>query len=299
MRRRTRRRGGRTRKRQIRCSPAAMGSVQGTCLQNSDVDILKTQYNLDHSDKITDTSPNVIITKLLKKQSCTSDLCLAKKIQDPTIRQSVLKTRYSPFMPRKWVTKSINEWLSSSEIINVLRQYESRYPEFRFIGPSPTDYYFMETPTQCVWRDLCQFNLGKQIAAGKTKFGIVFNIDPHDLPGSHWVALYINAISRQIKYFDSTGDEIHTDILRFAREVQEQSRHLGHEYTFDIEDDQTHPLEHQYGDTECGMYVLYFIITMLINKQDVYNSIFKNKLKRIPDKAMENLRYTLFNEPAF
>jgi len=198
-------------------------------------------------------------------------------------------------MPAKW-KKNINEWLSSTDIINVLRQYEATYPAFKFLGPSPTDYYFMETPTQCVWRDLCQFNLKQQLAQGKTKFGIVFNIDPHDLPGSHWVALFVDATKRQIRFFDSTGDEIHKDILKFALEVQRQSRALGKEYAFDLKEDQTHPLEHQYGDTECGMYVLFFIITMLRNQRDVYHEVFKNKHRKIPDKAMEKLRHTYFNE---
>jgi hypothetical protein len=198
-------------------------------------------------------------------------------------------------MPANW-KKNINEWLSSSDIVNVLRQYEATFNEFKFLGPSPTDYYFMETPTQCVWQSLCQFNLRQHLASGKRKFGIVFNIDPHDLPGSHWVAVFINADTRRIYYFDSTGDEIHKDILRFVREVQDKSREIGPEYEFDIKTSQTHPLEHQYGDTECGMYVLYFIITMLRNKRDVYQSVFKNPKRKIPDKAMERLRYEYFNE---
>ena len=283
---------------QPRCSPAANGSVPGTCLQTSDVDTLKRSYNATHEAElaVTESAPDAILSTLKKRERCDNDLCLVDKIPDQNVRQSMLRTRYSPFMPPKW-KKNINEWLSSTDIINVLRQYESKYPAFKFLGPSPTDYYFMETPTKCVWRDLCQFNLKAHIASGKTKFGVVFNIDPHDLPGSHWVALYIDATARQIYYFDSTGDEIHEDILRFAREVQQKSRALGPEYAFDEKTDQTHPLEHQYGDTECGMYVLYFIVTMLKNQQpDVYNTVFKNSKQKIPDKAMERLRHEYFNE---
>ena len=271
--------------------------MPNTCLQPSDVEALKQDYNSDHLDLVTDTAPTQIVKTLKRKQACADDLCLVDKLKDATKKQSMLKTRYSPFMPQKW-KKNINEWLSSTDIINVLRQYEATYPAFKFLGPSPTDYYFMETPTQCVWRDLCQFNLKSYLAAGKTKFGVVFNLDPHDLPGSHWVALFINATTRQIRYFDSTGEIIHKDILRFVHEVQEKSRELGQTYTFDERNDQTHPLEHQYGDTECGMYVLYFIITMLRNRRDVYHAVFKNKHLRIPDKAMERLRHQYFNERA-
>jgi len=278
-----------------RCSPLARGTIQGTCLQQADVELLKKEYNATHSDSLSETVPVQILSKLKEKQSCKDDLCLTTRVQNTAVRQSLLKTRYSPFMPANW-KKNINEWLSSSDIVNVLRQYEASFPAFKFLGPSPTDYYFMETKTQCVWQDLCHFDLQKYLADGKTKFGVVFNIDPHDLPGSHWVAVFINAKTRQIYYFDSTGDKIHKDILRFIREVQAKSRVLGQEYKFNEDTDQTHPLEHQYGDTECGMYVLYFIITMLRNQKDVYQSIFKNPSRKIPDKAMERLRYEYFNE---
>ena len=269
--------------------------MPNTCLQPSDVETLKQDYNSDHADAVTDTAPAQIVKTLKRKQACADELCLVDKLKDATKKQSMLKTRYSPFMPQKW-KKNINEWLSSTDIVNVLRQYEAKYPAFKFLGPSPTDYYFMETPTQCVWRDLCQFNLKAYLAAGKTKFGVVFNLDPHDLPGSHWVALFINATTRQIRYFDSTGEVIHKDILRFVHEVQQKARELGYDYKFDERDDQTHPLEHQYGDTECGMYVLFFIITMLRNSRDVYHAVFKNKNRKIPDKAMERLRHQYFNE---
>ena len=27
---------------------------------------------------------------------------------------------------------------------------------------------------------------------GKTKIGIIFNTDPHDKPGQHWISMFIN-----------------------------------------------------------------------------------------------------------
>ena len=60
-------------------------------------------------------------------------------------------------------------------------------------------------------------------------------------------------------------------------------------------------MEHQYENNECGMYSLYFIITMLTNKTE--KKIFKNymekidffKNKRIPDKYMHRYRKKYFN----
>ena len=61
--------------------------------------------------------------------------------------------------------------------------------------------------------------------------------------------------------------------------------------------------EHQMGDTECGMYSLFFIISMLTNtiggdeKKTFKNYIDKINFftkKRIDDKEMENLRDKYF-----
>ena len=47
--------------------------------------------------------------------------------------------------------------------------------------------------------------------------------------------------------------------------------------------------EHQKSDTECGMYVLYIIITLLTTNSLPYFT------ERVPDKEMEKLRKILFN----
>ena len=50
--------------------------------------------------------------------------------------------------------------------------------------------------------------------------------------------------------------------------------------------DSNHPLVHQHTDTECGMYCLYFIVSLLKNKHNFHYF----KKKRIPDKHVENFR---------
>jgi hypothetical protein len=60
-------------------------------------------------------------------------------------------------------------------------------------------------------------------------------------------------------------------------------------------------VQHQKGNTECGMYSLFFTITMLTGKTDDIK--FKNtrekidffKKHRIPDKHVEDLRSRYFN----
>ena len=39
---------------------------------------------------------------------------------------------------------------------------------------------------------LCEFSLKDTMQNNKTKIGIIFNLDKHNKPGSHWVAMFIN-----------------------------------------------------------------------------------------------------------
>ena len=55
--------------------------------------------------------------------------------------------------------------------------------------------------------------------------------------------------------------------------------------------DSNYRMEHQKTNTECGMYCLYFIISLLKNTHNM--NYFKNK--RIPDKHVENFRKIYFN----
>ena len=39
----------------------------------------------------------------------------------------------------------------------------------------------------------------------RRKAAIIYNLDPHYLPGSHWVALFLNFTTESAEYFDSMG----------------------------------------------------------------------------------------------
>ena len=246
--------------RRDKCAPKGKNtrSLSYSCYLPKDLLQLKNDWNVSNpQDVITSEDPKLIWQLLRqKKTGCDRESCWANK----TLKKRV----FAPAMPRSW-KKNINEWLSSDEIEDVLNQYEKMYPEFEFIGPSPTDYFVKEYGDTCVWEELCKFNLKEMIDKGKTKIGVVFNLDPHYKSGSHWVALFINTLSKAVYYFDSTGARIHKYIQRFRKEVQAQAlSQLGQEYDFDS----NFNVEHQYHNTECGMYVLFFIITMLKHDQN-------------------------------
>ena len=166
-----------------------------------------------------------------------------------------------------------------------MKQYEHAYPSFTFIGPSPIDFNKKKLFGQCVWNDLCNFELETYIKRGKNKIGIIFNTDPHYLDGSHWICLFINLEQNYIYYFDSQADATPKEITKFIKKIKSQANKL------DINlKKYKNKTDHQKTDTECGMYVLYVIIELLKN-----NKTPQNFDKRVPDKDMEYLRKVFFN----
>jgi hypothetical protein len=256
------------------CSPLYKKNKKYTCYNNNHLYQLKNKYNRTHKKKINTNNPVDIWKELDSKLTkCKKESCWAKELDVP------VDDVFAPKSPSSW-KKNKNEWLSSLEITDVLKQYEKIYPQFKYIGPSPSDYDFKEEDGQCVWPELCNFDVNK------TKYmdiGIVFNIDEHEGEGIHWVSMFIDRRKKMIYYFDSAGDKIIKNIKNFVIQVQTQNP----SYTF-VEN---HPKEHQFKDSECGMYALFFIITMLKTHNYDY---FKGKTT-FPDEKIEKLRKNYFN----
>ena len=50
-----------------------------------------------------------------------------------------------------------------------MKQYEKVYPCFEFMGPSPIDFDKRKMYGECVWEELCHFNLEDQIKKKKKR----------------------------------------------------------------------------------------------------------------------------------
>jgi hypothetical protein len=171
-----------------------------------------------------------------------------------------------------------------------MNQYEKKYNCFDFLGPSPIDYDTHKLYGECVWEELCHFNLAEQIKKGHTKFGVIFNLDPHYKGGSHWVSLFINVKKKTIFYFDSAGETIPEQIKKFVDNVIVQGHKLSVPINFKF--DQNHPVEHQYGNTECGIYSIFFIVHMLEDK--ITGHYLKTHM--LKDEYMEQFRNVFYNK---
>lgn len=286
------------------CNPNVHGRTikKNSCFTSEVLYNLRDSYNLHHpTDKIMQKDKKSIWNSFQKKMpTCSREDCWFSTIQDQHIRRKLFQMTFAPKQPTEW-KKSPSSWLSNNDILNVLKQYEKAYANFRFIGPTPIDFDSkpVDSDSVCVWKDLCTFQLSNFVDKDIRKIGIVFNLDRHDQPGSHWTSLFIDLDDKIIFYMDSVGDTIPAEINKLVQRITRQGLELFTPIQFVYYEN--HPFAHQYGNNECGMYSLYFIITMLLNKTDrrkfktLKSKVNYFKKHRISDKYVFSYRKKYFN----
>jgi hypothetical protein len=285
----------------MNCSPMiADTAISGSCYTPNILNMIKNAYNKTHEkEERISTNDTISVWKQLKeKLNCEKEDCWLNQIDDADLRKKIDRYVFAPDKPPEW-NKNKNEWLSNYDIMNVLEQYEQKYSDFDFIGPTPIDFdTVLEKPRQCVFNALCNFDLEKHVQKGKTKIGIIFNLDEHDKNGSHWVSLFIDTNLGIIFYFDSAGNYIPDQINKFKNRVMTQNEKMGNT---PMKFYQNAPNSHQRGTTECGVYSLFFIITMLTGKTEFDNNMTMKKRihlfkkKRLDDAYIEKYRNIYFN----
>jgi len=310
-------------RRKMVCSPHSVNlrpkKLRDTCYTPAILEHIKTEYNKSQprNSQILVKDPTKIWKELDKRLSdCSKEDCWLNQVHDPELRKKIDRYMFAPDKPYEW-KRNPTEWLSNYDILNVLEQYELVYSHFEFIGPTPIDFdtrldaaknpYDIgnerikgdKSEKKCVWNDLCHLSLKNKRREKKTQIGIIFNLDKHYQSGSHWVSLYIDISRKFIFYFDSAGGKMPNEISVLIDRLQHQAKELG--FHFKTYANGRHA--HQRGNTECGMYSLFFIVTMLTGrhtpngKRMPLRKILALFLEgNIPDKTMENYRDEYFNE---
>lgn len=295
------------------CSPIVENATVSheTCYTPRDIIAVKNSYNNAHpTNKIEEKEPEKIIKELKEEiKNCNNEMCWLDEIKNPQLKKELTEKSFAPKHPEKW-NSSPNEWLSNIDISKVINQYEKKYKNFKFIGPSAIDFDTVLGDNKCVNQDLCKIDLKHYIQHRKNKIGVIFNLDKHDQSGSHWVAMFIDLEHKFFFYFDSANNLIPPEIKNLTNKIHKQSKDLGlHLKYYDNQN-----ITHQQSNTECGMYSLFFIVTMLtgkvhFNKQSTLFNKTKHKTKyfsvkgrislfkhqRIPDKYVEKYRKIYFN----
>ena len=170
---------------------------------------------------------------------------------------------YRPEAPDEWRANP-RAWLSTTDIEEALAQYEVKFPTFKCFGASPIDFDLKNNTGSCQVNNLCKINLRQLIKERKpaTDFiGVVFNLDKHNESGSHWVSLFVNIPKGEINFWDSFAVNPPPEVSTLMKKIQKQARELGIKLKIQINKKQ-----HQFKNTECGMYSINFIVKQLEGK---------------------------------
>lgn len=257
------------------CSPIRNKKSRKSCFNNNELKAIAKAYNkytticigedkcikrtdlinLKSGDLYKDISEK--LNKLCNNEYCWVDINFMKSIPDIAILESIL---YFTFKPKGTIDK--NEWLSTYHINNILQQYQDMYKkDFIFLGAQPSDFSKI---FKVDWKKLKK----------KKYIGIVFNIDPHDKPGKHWLSIFIDNKNKTVDYFDSLGHVPTKNISSFLKHFKTYKLNINYK-------------AYQKGGSQCGIYAIHFLIERLRGEtfKEIKNSgISDTKMKRYRDK---------------
>ena len=203
---------------------------------------------------------------------CNDQLCWLKQGFVKALKdEDLFKNTFRPIGP-----EGRFDWLNTTQINDVMGQYEAKYPDFKFFGAVPID--FDDLPFLHI-RDI---NFDK-LYQEKKKLGFVFNLDEHWKSGSHWVALYTDLDKSQVYFFDSYGKRPEKRIRNLVKRISRwcnsyhncndicsitdgSASYMRRDTKNNLEnklDVEYNRNRHQYKNSECGVYSLNFILRLL------------------------------------
>lgn len=158
------------------------------------------------------------------------------------------------------------EWLSTNDINNIMSQYEKIYTNFKFFGAVPLNCNDLS------FCSLYKLNFDEYANKNIDLIGIVFNLDRHGQPGSHWVALFMDLAKGEVYFCDSNGrppiDNIENIINEFMEYYKKKTgKNAIYKYNSKA---------YQKDGSECGVYSCNFIIRKLSGES--FEQITKNAL---------------------
>lgn len=254
-----------------RCAPGKVYK-EGSCFSLDQLKTIALQINNKFpSSKINLNKSNSkkymlrSITKVLKeKYDCDNQLCwLNLDIIQDINDEAINKYTFRPPGPDRGT-----KWLNTTNIDQVLEQYEKKHDDFISFGAVPRDFSSIDFLSM----NLPENSLENLFNKGKFKIGVVFNHDMSGQSGSHWVAMFINLKEGNIYYFDSYGENAKKEILNFKDKIVEflKSKKIRPNFNYN-------KIRHQFKGSECGVYSINFILRLL--KGESFNEITQNITK--------------------
>jgi hypothetical protein len=298
-----------------KCAPG-IDFKEGSCIKQEILKNIADNYNNLHSKDTIDLElgkedmVKEIYNKFNKNYECKDQLCwINQKFVKRMKNNELDKFTFRPVGPKKKL-----DWLSTTNINDVIEQYERKYKNFVFLGAVPYDFQELRELSvgEMDFDELVNGKMNEDFNKDeKTKeFGMVINLDPHDKPGSHWVSLYANFDKNQIYFFDSFAKKPREKIKKFINKItkymydKKYNKKLSINsvlknlkdnvktediHNLDDFDIRYNKIQHQFKNTECGVYSINFIIRLVGG--ETFDEITDNILK---DDFMNNCRTTYF-----
>lgn len=258
---------------------------------NSNVDV-----NQSKKDLVND------LEKSFKKEyGCDDQRCwLSQKFIKKLGNDDISKYTFRPAGP-----SGKHSWLSTTNINEVIDQYENNHEDFMYLGTVPYDFEDLDD------LGIKDINLKKIQNDGINKLGMVINLDYHYQSGSHWVALYTDLDKNQIYFFDSFAKKPKKKIKKFINKLTKylykknfndklninnvieklegggSNSQIKNLSKFDI---RFNNIQHQFKNSECGVYSINFVIRLA--KGESFDNITQNITN---DDEMNLCRQVYFN----
>lgn len=298
-----------------KCAPGKNFN-EGSCIDKESLKNIAENFNEEYNQNIDiNLNKNELVDTLeknfKKKFDCDDQLCwlnqsFVKRINNPQLS----KYTFRPEGPKKKY-----EWLSTTNINDVVEQYENDVDDFLFLGAVPYDFQELrelQMGKELNFDDVIDGKVNDDNKKGKkiNKMGMVINLDPHYKSGSHWVALYNDFEKNQIYFFDSFGKKPRKKIKKFINKLtkymyqkkynkklpinkligdlknKNKTEEIDNLSKFDI---RYNSIQHQLENSECGVYSINFLVRLA--KGESFDEIIKNITR---DEKMNNCRKTYF-----
>ncbi len=254
-----------------RCAPGVNESAD-TCLSHEELKLIASKYN------VRSEAPSRIPTRGLNKAQLLRELRARLGHESGWTRlpflapaaRSELAAAFRPAKPSSW-RRNPRQWLNTNDIVNVMSQYERRYPSFHFLGAFPIDFDARRRDGRCIEEAVCRLDLADLRARGCSRLGAVFNLDRHDQRGSHWVAMYCGFGPSQQRrrggnygcfYYDSVAAPPPREVVALMARLRAQALAMdgadARRFAVDWNRERR-----QFKNTECGVFAITFLTRCL------------------------------------
>lgn len=252
----------------LECAPNVQKGGSNTtdvCSTTAVIKTLKEKFNVESSE------PKDIVEHAMESVGCGTESCLYKKIG--SLPQDDLRKRFVPNGP-----KDSQEWLDNFNIDETLVQWTAVFPKFKHIPFQMIDFQeYGGELSKVDWSDFIK---------KYTCLGCIINTDRSSGPGKHWVCVFVDTDAKSVEYFDSAGDPPMPDVINWLIcTSQLLSKFSGKQFR----DIRVTEREHQLGNSECGVYSLFYILARLNGTSSSFFTY-----NRVSDEDMTHFRKYLF-----